>query len=111
MGLILCVPIMVGMGHWFALPLPPGRAEIALILSSAMHALLYSSFVWLTSKAGAVFAAQTSYIVTAAGVVWAMILLGERFSPWVWAAVIVMLFGLSMVRPNAPQSAKAPLRG
>ena len=99
-GLLLCVPIMLTLGHWFAMPLPPGRAEWALIASSALHALLYSSFVWLAAHAGAVFASQSSYIVTASGVVWAMLILGERFSPWVWAAAAVMLMGLTLVQPR-----------
>lgn len=99
-GLILCVPIMLVFGHWFAMPLPPGRAETALIASSALHALLYAAFVWLAAKAGAVFASQSSYIVTASGVFWAMVILGERFSPWVWAAAAVMLAGLSLVQPR-----------
>jgi drug/metabolite transporter (DMT)-like permease len=54
-----------------------------------------------------VFASQCSYIVTAAGLLWAMLLLGERFSPWVWAAVAVMLFGLSLVQPRNRQAIAA----
>jgi drug/metabolite transporter (DMT)-like permease len=103
-GLTLCVPVMLTLGHWFAMPLPPGRAEWALIVSSAMHALLYSTFVWLASRAGSVFASQSSYVVTVSGVVWAMLLLGERFSPWVWAALVVMLAGLSLVQPRNRQA-------
>ena len=103
-GLILCVPMMLAMGHWFAMPLPPGRAEWALILSSALHALIYSAYVWLAARAGSVFASQCSYIVTAAGLLWATLLLGERFSPWVWAAVAVMLLGLSLVQPRNRQA-------
>jgi drug/metabolite transporter (DMT)-like permease len=99
-GLILCVPVMLALGHWFPMPLPPGRVEWALIASSALHALLYSCFIWLAAHAGAVFASQSSYIVTAAGVVWAMVILGERFSPWVWAAAVVMLAGLALVQPR-----------
>ncbi len=99
-GLVLCVPVMLTLGHWFPMPLPPGRVEWALIASSALHALLYSSFVWLAAHAGAVFASQCSYIVTASGVVWAMLILGERFSPWVWAAALVMLAGLALVQPR-----------
>ena len=99
-GLVLCVPLMLALGHWFAMPLPPGRVEWALIASSALHALLYASFVWLAAHAGAVFASQSSYIVTVSGVVWAMVILGERFSPWVWAAAAVMLCGLALVQPR-----------
>lgn len=99
-GVLLCIPLMLAMGHWFPMPLPPGRVEGALIASSAMHALLYASFVWLAAHAGSVFASQSSYFTTASGIVWAMVLLGERFSPWVWAAAGVMLCGLMLVRPR-----------
>ena len=110
-GLVLCVPLMLLLGQGFMMPWPLGRAELALILSSALHALLYAGFVWLTARAGSVFAAQTSYIVTASGVIWAMLLLGERFSPWVWAAMAVMLAGLTLVRPSAPMPRNATQKG
>lgn len=99
-GVLLCTPIAVASGHWFMLPMPPGRPEMALIFSSALHALLYCAFVWLAAKTGAVFAAQSAYIVTAAGMIWAMLLLGERFSLMVWIAAAVMLLGLSLVQPK-----------
>lgn len=103
-ALILCIPAMGATGEWMMLPLPPSRPEYALILTSAMHALLYASFVWLASKTGAVFASQSSYIVTAMGMVMAMLVLGERFSPWVFAAAAVMLCGLALVKPKAMEA-------
>lgn len=98
-GLILCLPVMLvlGQGYW---PAPLGRDDAALALSSALHALLYASYVWLAATAGAVFAAQSSYLVTAAGVVWAMLLLGERPSATVWLALAVMLAGVALVQPR-----------
>lgn len=99
-GLILCVPVILVLGHGYMMPIPPEPADWALIVSSALHALMYASFIWLAARAGSVFAAQSSYITTAAGVVWAMVLLGERFSPWIWAAVVVLLAGVSLVQPR-----------
>ena len=99
-GVIFCIPLMLVMGHWFPMPLNPGLAEWALIGSSALHALLYASFVWLAARAGSVFASQSAYFTTASGIVWAMVILGERFSPWVWAAAAVMLCGLALVAPR-----------
>jgi drug/metabolite transporter (DMT)-like permease len=32
---------------------------------------------------------------------WAMLLLGERFSNWIWAAMAVMLLGLFLVQPRS----------
>jgi drug/metabolite transporter (DMT)-like permease len=104
-GLLFCTPVMLAMGHWFPMPIKPGLAEWALIASSALHALLYASFVWLAARAGAVFASQSAYFTTASGIVWAMVLLGERFSPWVWAAAAVMLCGLALVAPRERSSA------
>lgn len=107
-GVIFCVPIMTVMGHWFMLPLPPGPAEWALIGSSALHGLLYATFVWLASKAGSVFASQSAYVTTISGMIWAMVLLSERFSIWVWAAAAVMLVGMALVSPRKTPSAPEP---
>lgn len=97
-GLILCLPLALLTGQFFALPLPPGRPEVALITSSAIHALVYALYIWLASRAGAVFAGQVSYIITLTGVIWAMILLGERPSAAVWLAAVLMICGMFMVR-------------
>ncbi len=103
-GMILTAPIMLAMGQGF-IPNSLGVPELALFGMSALHALLYASFVWLAARAGSVFASQSAYFTTASGIVWAMVLLGERFSPWVWAAAAVMLCGLALVAPRERPSA------
>jgi drug/metabolite transporter (DMT)-like permease len=105
-GALIALPLALGSGQFIDPALPWGRAEWALIGSSVVHALVYTAYVWLASRAGAVFASQTAYVVTGAGVIWAMLLLGERFSPWVWAALAVMLVGLFLVQPR-PRAAQA----
>lgn len=102
---VITLPVAVMQGQMFSL-LPLGKPEAALTLSSGLHALLYAGYVWLNGRAGAVFAAQTAYFVTGFGVIWAMILLGERFSPVVWGALVVMLAGVALVQPR---SAPKPL--
>jgi drug/metabolite transporter (DMT)-like permease len=99
-GAVMVLPMAILSGQWINPLHPWGRAEWALVASSVVHSIAYSTFVWLASQAGAVFAAQTSYIVTGTGVIWAMLLLGERFSPWVWAALAVMLAGMTLVQPR-----------
>lgn len=99
-GLLLCAPVMLILDQGYS-PLPLGRDDLALAVSSALHALLYASYVWLAATAGAVFAAQSSYLVTAAGMVWAMVLLGERPNATVWLALGVMLAGVALVQPRA----------
>ncbi len=101
-GAVICLPIAVGSGQYFN-PFAAvwGRSEWALVASSSVHAVVYAAYVWLAARAGSVFAAQCSYLVTATGVFWAMVLLGERFSPWVWLALVVMLSGVALVQPRA----------
>lgn len=99
-GLILCTPVTLGTGQFIDPFAGFGRAEAALVASSVIHALMYSGYVWLASRAGSVFAAQCSYLVTGAGIFWAMALLGERFSPFVWLAVVLLLCGVALVNPR-----------
>lgn len=94
---LLTLPMMLAAGQAH-LPWPVGREEAALALSSALHGLLYATYVWLAARAGSVLAAQSSYLVTAAGMIWAMVLLGERPSATVWLAVAVMLAGVALVQ-------------
>ena len=102
-GLIMCLPLALVTGQWFAPPLPLGRAEWALVASSALHSVLYATYVWLAARAGAVFASQTSYVVTVAGVFWAMLILGERLTSGIWIAAALMIGGVALVRPRARQ--------
>lgn len=101
--LALVLALVTGQWHWPRLPF--ADPEWALIASSALHALLYSGYVALAARAGAVFATQTSYVVTASGVFWAMALLGERFNSGIWLALIVMFAGLFLVTPRARAAA------
>jgi drug/metabolite transporter (DMT)-like permease len=100
-GAVIALPLALASGQFIDPLVPWGRAEWALVASSTLHAVVYAGYVWLAANAGAVFAAQTSYVVTGTGVLWAMLLLGERFSSWVWAALAVMLVGLFLVQPRA----------
>ncbi len=100
MGLILCLPVTLATGQFIDPLAGFGRPEAALVGSSVVHALMYAGYVWLAARAGSVFAAQCSYIVTGAGIFWAMALLGERFSPFVWLAVVLLLCGVALVSPR-----------
>ncbi len=99
-GAVIMLPVAVGSGQWIDPTAPWGRAEVALVLGSLAHTICYCAYVWLAGRAGAVFAAQSGYFVTGTGVIWAMVILGERFSPWVWAALAVMMLGLFLVQPR-----------
>ncbi len=104
-GAVLAAPIALGTGQWVN-PWPLGRPEAALVISSVVHAVVYAAYVWLAGRAGSVFASQSAYLVTGTGVIWAMVLLGERFQPMVWLALAVMLAGVALVQPRPAKAAE-----
>jgi drug/metabolite transporter (DMT)-like permease len=103
LALVAALPLMLANDQWID-PRPPwGAPEAALVAGALVNAVMYVGYVWLARAAGPVFAAQTGYVVTLAGVGWAMLLLGERFAPEVWAAAALLLVGLALVHPRERQ--------
>jgi drug/metabolite transporter (DMT)-like permease len=99
-GAVMALPMAITTGTWID-PRPPWDApDYALIASSVIHAFVYTGYVWLVGRAGPVFAGQVSYLVTGFGVVWAMLILGERYSGFFWGAFGLMLIGLFLVQPR-----------
>ena len=99
-GLILAVPLALATGSWVDLSANFGSAEVALICSSLIHAVVYVGYVWTVNVSGAVFACQVAYIVTIAGVFYSAIFLGESYSGWVLASLALMICGLALVQPR-----------
>lgn len=98
-ALVLLTPLMLATGSWVDLT-RLGPPELAVLYISGIHIFAYFGFVWLIGNAGPVFAAQVAYVVTGSGVALGMIFYDERHSPWVWAALGLMLAGLALVKPR-----------
>lgn len=107
LALCIVVPVAVLTGQAVSPLRPWGLAEMAVFFSGVISTLAYAGYVALIRSAGAVFAAQVSYVVTGSGVIWAMVLLGERYSGWVWAALALLFVGLFLVQPRPPLAALA----
>ena len=104
-GALLTAPLAISAGLWIS-PLPPwGLPDLALVVSALIHALAYSGYVWMVGRAGAVFAAQVSYLVTLFGVLWSMLLLSETYSTWIWLALALVFAGLFLVQPRKNETA------
>lgn len=99
-GAIISFPLAMFWGQWINPLQPWGAPEWALVAASLVHVSVYAGYVWLVGRAGAVFAAQVSYLVTGFGVFWAMLVLGERYSSYFWLAGIVMILGVFLVQPR-----------
>jgi len=105
-GALICLPLALAGGQFIEPRGPWGAPDWAILVSSVIHAGTYTGYVWLVGLAGAVFAVQVSYPVTAFGLLWSMLILGERYSLWVWAAFVIMIVGLTLVQPR-PKMASA----
>jgi drug/metabolite transporter (DMT)-like permease len=106
-GTVITLPLAVLSGQFIDPRFPWGAPDQAIVASSLLHAAAYTGYVWLVGRAGPVFAVQVSYLVTLFGVTWAMLFLGERYSPYFWAALAVMLAGLALVQPR-PKAGLVP---
>ena len=98
-GSIMVVPLALLSGQ--TIPLSFGAPEQALVALSMISVLAYVGYVWLVNSAGPVFAVQVSYLVTLFGVFWSALLLSERYAPFVWLSLLLMLTGMALVQPRA----------
>ncbi len=100
LGTFLILPVTISTGQWID-PLQPWPIEnYTHVASSCCHAFAYCAYVWLVSRAGAVFTAQVAYFVTAWGVAWSILILGEETSQYLWFSVAFMFFGMFLVLPK-----------
>lgn len=104
-GTLLLLPPMIYTNAWFNITVF-GPPEQAVVGNALLHVGAYVGFVWTIGCAGPVFAAQVGYIVTGTGVILGMIVYGERHSLWVWGALALIVFGLSLVKPQRALSAE-----
>lgn len=110
-GAVIALPIALATGGFIDPRAGLGLPELALVGSASIHAVVYAGYVWLVGRAGATFATQVGYFVTGFGVLWAMVLLGERYSPWVWAALALMFAGLFLVQPRSNEQRALQVTG
>ena len=77
-----------------------GVTEFSVLGMMVFSALAYALFLYVIETSGPVFASQTAYIITIAGVFWGILIFDERHSWWIWAALAVMIAGLALVTPK-----------
>lgn len=109
-GAILMLPVVMFSGQYIPPVWPLPAQQLALLGSSVIHAFVYATYVWLAVRAGAVFTAQVSYLVTGFGLIWAWIMLGEGYASSIWLALGTIFVGMYLVQPR-PKLAQSPTMG
>jgi drug/metabolite transporter (DMT)-like permease len=92
---ILPVALLAGEFHLLLPPFTPAMwANFSHVAVAGLGALLLFEIVRL---AGPVYMSQVGYIVCLSGVLWGWLVFDERHSLWVWAAMALILAGLTLV--------------
>ncbi|WP_280821703.1 response regulator [Pseudaminobacter soli (ex Li et al. 2025)] len=101
--------IALATGDLIPLALLNGRLGALVVLMALAGTMAMILFIYLIQTTGAVFASQNAYAVTAAGIGWSIVLLGEYISLWTWAALGLIIVGLIMVEPKSEAEEEPPL--
>ncbi|MGR3804517.1 DMT family transporter [Marinibacterium profundimaris] len=99
-GAAMVLPLALATGQFISPLRVFGAADWALVGYSLISIMAYSGYVWLVGAAGAVFAVQVSYLVTAFGILASMIFLGERYAAVTWLAFVLVISGIFLVQPR-----------
>ncbi|MEL6505028.1 MAG: DMT family transporter [Pseudomonadota bacterium] len=99
-GLIILTPTVLWTGTGIDMTGSLGVAEWALVGSSIIHVVAYAGYIWIVGQTGPVFASLVGYVVTPAGMILSIVLLGEAPSPYIWLALGLILMAITLVRPS-----------
>ena len=105
-ALLLLIATLVS-GQWFVLWSEPSVIDGLISLHGVISAVAFTLFFVLVRIAGPVYFSQVAYLVTFFGIGTAMVIFGERYSLWLWAALLVTVYGVWLVNSAQTKAAKA----
>ena len=108
-SVIILIPIAAVSDGFVPPELLLGQTGLIVVVMAAAANLAMLLFMLLVTTTGAVFASQTAYASTAAGIGWSMLLLGESVPILTWGALALVIVGLVMVEPKQEAEAEPPV--
>lgn len=103
---LLMVPVAAATDSWWFFSGPMTIGDWAVIGTSLINMIFAVLMLEIIRMAGPVFFSSGNFVVTLAGVLWAMWLFGESHSAWIWAALGLMFVGLFLVNRSGGGAAK-----
>ncbi len=94
---VMLLPGRLAGGQWWFFDHGLDAAAGALIGVTLVMACFRFAFYEIIRVSGPVFFSTFNYIAVLAGVGWGMLFFGERHSPWIWAALVLMMGGVFLV--------------
>ena len=113
-AVILLTPLVIAFDDFVPLSLSKDSGNVSLVLAIILFGIVsavgVALRVSLIRSAGAVFASQSSFVVTFAGIVWSILLLGESLPLLAWVALLLLIVGLMLVGPKEEAEEKDPIQ-
>lgn len=103
-AVVVLTPLAFATGTTVPVFEPWGPVQWAATGVGVMSGSAFTTLLYVIRTSGPVFASQTAYIITLAGVAWGMVLFGERHSAYIWAALALTMVAIALVRPQAPRT-------
>lgn len=103
-GVVLLTPLVAATGTAVPLFTAWGELQWMTSVSGILSGLAYTALLTVIRTSGPVFASQSAYIITLAGVAWGMLIFQERHSLFVWIALSMTLLAIALVRPRRPRT-------
>ena len=97
---VLVLPLALATGEFFVPGLNYTSGHGLILAGGVLSALGNVAYVLLIAWTGAVFASQSAYAITIAGIGWSMVLLGESLTMFSLAALVLIIVGLALVGPK-----------
>lgn len=100
-SVLLLVPMAYLMDELTPIDFAIGRQEVVIVLLGLIAGGSNILFFQLIATAGSVFASQSGYVYTLAGIMWGILLLGEEMHLLAWLSFVLILIGMYLVEPKA----------
>jgi len=102
---ITMLPVMAVTENWWIFDATMTDGDWALIGTIVIIPIVYALTFVLIQMLGPVLFSTIGYFGTLIGLGWAALYFGEVPSPWIWAAIAILFFGLFLVnRTSKPSS-------
>ena len=95
---------MAVMEHWWVFDTTMTDGDWALVGNIIINAIFFVLMFEIIRLAGPVFFSTYGYFGTLIGLGWATLFFGEVPSPWIWAAIAILFFGLFLVNRTSNTS-------
>jgi drug/metabolite transporter (DMT)-like permease len=101
---LMMLPIVFATDTFVPIAWPLRAAEWATLGLGVNSAICYGLYIYLVNRAGPVFGSQTANVVTLSGVIWGIVIFGDRHSLWIWLSLVTMLTALTLVAPREKEA-------